>query len=143
VKFLWGGEKWHKQNSLSRRNFLIGASAVVAAPLVVRSGILMPVRKLIVPEQRILVPYAVLKLEASYDQKEWFLVTRAVHPHGSLLSPANFPVKHDSPYSRVVIEREWKPGHSLLPGTVNDSLRNITERGFGPQLVRLLRYKTT
>jgi hypothetical protein len=119
MNFFWQNQEWEPSRpGLSRRGF-IGALIIgaMAAPLVVRPGILMPVK-------RLLLPYVVLKLEASYDEKKWFMVTRAVAREGALLRPADFPVRHDAPFSRVIMEREWRPGQSLLPCAPVDADRH-------------------
>lgn len=40
---------------LSRRGFLIGAASALAAPAIVRAELLMPVRKLVVPTESLIV----------------------------------------------------------------------------------------
>lgn len=56
---------------LTRRSFLGGLAAAIAAPYVVRSGILMPVKKIILPESPMMI------IEGSADGVSWFpLVTR-------------------------------------------------------------------
>jgi hypothetical protein len=51
MKFFWQ-KTWTPvaEAGLSRRQFVTGPAAVLAAPVVIRSGVLMPVRALVVPE---------------------------------------------------------------------------------------------
>lgn len=108
--FIWQ-DKWvpKEEPGVSRRMFLGGLAAALAAPVVVRSGVLMPVRKLIVPEApRLLVPTVATWLEASPDGKMWVKVRRMVGLSTSGMSP-RLPPQYAGWQTRFVIDHRHAP----------------------------------
>lgn len=107
---------------LTRRSFLGGLAAAIAAPYVVRSGILMPVKK-------ILQPAVVSRLQGSYDGQNWFDIMRMAgrpissnplwlykgQPGMVPFDPINHAIANSylstTPliHTRVIVEQEWKP----------------------------------
>ena len=86
---------------LSRRSFLGSLAAVIAAPYVVRSGILMPVKKIILPEGPMMI------LEGSADGVNWFpLITRP----DFILRPAVAFDSSNEDWADEIVRRE-----ALLP----------------------------
>lgn len=116
MKFFWK-DLWVPKDDFdsSRRGFLIGATATaLLAPAVVHSGILMPVRKLLLPEPpKVLLKSVATTLEGSFDNKNWFPVARVVAPKDVrlTLSPENFPfdtVHEQVPsFYRQIITEHW------------------------------------
>lgn len=66
--------------SIKRRSFLKSMLVAGVAPAVIGSGILMPIRKLIVPSSEIeLAPNITLKYWIRPKGKDWSMITQRVH----------------------------------------------------------------
>jgi hypothetical protein len=131
MKFTWH-KRWVpvRRFDPSRRSFLIGATATaLLAPTVVRAELLMPVRKLIVPEPvALLTKRVVVSLEGSMDQENWFPIVRAVGGEGTVLRPENFPLLNIEPkFTRQIFTPEWKAEKSDLSPS-NPKLVHVYER---------------
>lgn len=105
---------------LSRRGFLsafiAGAVTAAAAPAILRSGVIMPVRSLILPEApALLLANVVTRTEMSYDGINWITIGRMVSQKGSKPSlPLMKPNMGKDVQLRTIIEREWRPiQHSI------------------------------
>lgn len=111
MKFLWSNPKWVRKptsSGLSRRNLL---GMAVAAPFVVQSGVLMPVKKLILPERQLLVPTVRMILEGTENGNDWFPIVQLIGREGSLLDPARYVsmTRYKPTGTRIVIDRTWRP----------------------------------
>jgi hypothetical protein len=108
MRFSWRSDTWVPAPDpvLSRRLFLGGLAAAIAAPMVVRSGVLMPVRSPIVPATpKLLAPAAAFWIEASPDGENWVKVSRVVS-HG--VPDMSRVGNHIGAWRRVAVERGWR-----------------------------------
>ena len=108
MKFFWRSNSWVPAPDpvLSRRLFLGGLAAAITAPMVVRSGVLMPVRSLIVPAApKLLAPAAAFWIEASPDGQNWVKVSRVVSHGAPDMSRVG---NHIGPWRRVAVERGYR-----------------------------------
>ena len=87
---------------LARRSFLFGAgSAALAAPFVVRSGILMPIKSIIQPPTLSVPIYAgAYWVEGSPDGINWTRIQRIVGPEPSIIGRGR--------YVRVIRDLSWR-----------------------------------
>lgn len=91
---------------MNRRFFLGGLTAAIAAPFIVRSGILMPVKSLYKP---IIESF----LEASYDGHSWFCITKIVTTKAMTPRPFNIDTTKYK-YTRVIFNRDWEQRPNLM-----------------------------
>lgn len=115
MRFFWQ-KSWVPavESGLSRRTFVTGLAAALAAPVVVKSGVLMPVRKLIVPE----APAG--WLEVSWDGEEWLASTQISGPPGTALLSLS-PHYAGGWLTRVrMTDRHTAYGHVLVPMSPED-----------------------
>lgn len=111
MRFFWE-RSWVpiKEFDPSRRSFLIGAAATgLLVPAIVRPELLMPVRRIILPEvPNILTKRTTVTLEGSVDNENWFPIVRVVGNEDTILRPENFPVLHvELRYFRQTLTPEW------------------------------------
>lgn len=103
MNFWWKDSDWKlkpKGFDVSRRAFLGGTAALLAAPMIAHAGVLMPVKQLFVPN-------VVTRFQHSYDGENWFdhvrVYGRAAGGHDGIHMTAA------PKFTRTIIETEWRP----------------------------------
>ena len=110
MKFFWQSPSWTSAPTLSRRSFVTGLAATLAAPMIVKSGVLMPVRALILPEKQAFVVRTVASWhEVSKDGINWLKIGRTVGPEGARMAIMAIPARFAGWQYRAVIDRSWTP----------------------------------